>query len=78
MNPRIPKIRAEIAKNSARIAAWQEKNRVLSEQLEELENLDIIGMVREVGMTPEQLAELLAGVSQTNTPKKEDSNLETV
>ncbi len=77
MNPRIPKIRAEIEKNNDRIVKWQEKNRVLQEQLDELEKLDIFGMVREVGMTPEQLAELLADFSQKNKPKKEDSTLET-
>lgn len=33
----------------------------LSEQITKLENNDIIGMVREIGMTPEQLAALLSG-----------------
>ncbi len=78
MNPKIAKIRSTIEKNQARIAAWQEKNRKLSEQLEELENLDIVGTVRETGMTPEQLAELLAGFSQRKKQKKEDSADETV
>ena len=36
-------------------------NRKLSEQITKLENNDIIGMVREIGMTPEQLAALLSG-----------------
>ena len=73
MNPKIAKIRTEIDKNNARISAWQEKNRALKEQLVELENTDIVGMVREIGMTPEQLAELLASLPKPTTKKKEVS-----
>ena len=73
MNPKIEKIRAEIDKINSRIAAWQEKNRVLREQLMELENTDIVGMVREIGMTPEQFAELLASLPKPITKKKEVS-----
>ena len=72
MKPKIAKIRAAIDKNDARIAAWQEKNRALKNQLIELENTDIVGMVREIGMTPEELAELLASLPKT-TKKKEVS-----
>ena len=78
MNPKIAKIRAEIEKNNERIAKWQEKNRALFAELKALENTEIVGMVREVGMTPEQLAELLSAQKNTTKPKKEDSHLETV
>lgn len=60
MNLKIEKLKAERGKNSEKIQALQERNRKLSEQITKLENSDIIGMVREIGMTPEQLAELLA------------------
>lgn len=60
MNPKIEKLKSERSKNSEKISALQERNRKLSEQITKLENSDIIGMVREIGMTPEQLAELLA------------------
>ena len=59
MNPKIDKLKAERSKNSDKIAALQERNRKLDEQIMKLENTDIIGMVREIGMTPEQLAALL-------------------
>lgn len=59
MNPKIEKLKAERTKNTAKISTLQERNRRLSEQITKLENTDIIGMVREIGMTPEQLAELL-------------------
>ena len=58
MNPKINKLRAEMEKNSGKIAALQAKNKELEKQIRELENLDIIGMVREQGMTMDEFAEL--------------------
>jgi len=60
MNPKIEKLKQERSKNTEKISALQERNRKLSEQITKLENNDIVGLVREIGMTPEQLAELLA------------------
>ena len=60
MNPRIEKLKAERAKNAEKISTLQERNRKLSEQIVKLENTDIVGMVREHDMTPEQLFELLS------------------
>ena len=59
MNPKIEKLKAERAKNAEKIGTLQERNRKLSDQIVKLENTDIIGMVREHDMTPEQLFELL-------------------
>lgn len=61
MNPKIVKINAEHAKNAAKIARLQARNRELEKQRTELENTDIIGLVREVGLTPDQLAALIRG-----------------
>lgn len=58
MNPKINKLRAEVEKNNAKIATLQAKNKTLEKQIRELENTDIIGMVREQGMTIEEFAEL--------------------
>ena len=58
MNPKINKLRTELEKNNGKIAALQAKNKELEKQIRELENLDIVGMVREQGMTMEQFAEL--------------------
>ena len=60
MNPKIEKLKAERAKNTEKIGTLQERNRKLSDQIVKLENTDIIGMVREHDMTPEQLFELLS------------------
>ena len=54
MNPKIEKLKAERSRNTEKISGLQNRNRKLSEQITKLENNDIIGMVREIGMTPEQ------------------------
>lgn len=59
MNPKIAKLRAEKNKNCDRISSLQERNKRIDERILKLENTDILGMVREIGMTPDQLAELL-------------------
>ena len=59
MNAKIKKINAEYEKNAAKIADLQARQKELDKQRTELENLDIVGMVRSMGMTPEELAALL-------------------
>lgn len=59
MNPKIAKLRAEKNKNCDRISSLQARNKRIDERIMKLENTDILGMVREIGMTPDQLAELL-------------------
>ena len=61
MNPKIIKIDEEHAKNDAKIAKLQERNRELEKQRMEIENTDIIGIVRGTGLTTDQLAELVRG-----------------
>ena len=59
MNPKITKQLAEKEKNSEKIAKLSARNEEIDSQVTELENLDIVGMVRRVGMTPDQLAALM-------------------
>ena len=59
MNPKIAKLREEKNKNCDRISSLQARNKKIDERILKLENTDILGMVREIGMTPDQLAELL-------------------
>ena len=54
MNPRIIRLREELAKNKEKITTLQARNRELEKAVRELENTDIIGMVRAQGMTLEQ------------------------
>ena len=68
MNPKIKKIDSEYEKNAAKITELQERQ--LEKQRLELENLDIIGMVRSMGLTPDQLAALIQG-ARSNEKKEE-------
>ena len=54
MNAKIKKINAEYEKNAAKIADLQARQKELDKQRTELENMDIVGMVRSMGMTPEE------------------------
>ena len=65
MNAKIKKINAEYEKNAAKIAELQARQKELDKQRTELENLDIVGMVRRVGMTPDQLAALMEAARQS-------------
>ena len=81
MNPKIKKLCGELNKNKAKIADLQAQNKELEKQIRELENTDIVGMVREQGLTPEQLAELLRSLQNAPPapePKKEDNPIEQV
>ena len=82
MNAKIHKLREEHEKNKVKISELQARNRDIEKQIRELENTDIVGMVRAQGLTLEQFAELLqtlkAPVSTENTPEKEASAYEEV
>ena len=76
MNPKIKKIDNEYEKNAAKITELQARQRELEKQRLELENLDIIGMVRNMGLTPDQLAALIQGARPTDMEKKEETDYE--
>ena len=79
MNPKIKKINREYKKNEEKIMELQARQAELEKQRTELENLDIIGLVRGVGLSPDQLAALIrsaSGVSDANasqSPEPEES-----
>ena len=68
MNPKIIKLKAERAKNDAKIAALQSRNRELDESIVELENTDIIGLARATGMSREELAQFLTQLKRGGAP----------
>lgn len=72
MNPKIKKLCTEREKNEKKIADLRLRNGEIDKQITELENLDIVGLVRSLGMTPEQLAALLKTVKAA--PEKEVSS----
>ena len=68
MNPKTMKLRGELEKNKCKISDLQGRNRELEKQIRELEDTDIIGMVRENGMTMEQFAELFRRMQAAPAP----------
>ena len=67
MNPKINKLKAEKEKNLRKISEMTARNDEIDKQVTELENLDIIGIVRENEVTPEQLAELIQSLRMEKT-----------
>ena len=59
MNPKINKLRAELEKNNEKLEKLQARNAELQQQLQEAENLEILGMVRACGMSVEEIVQLL-------------------
>ena len=68
MNPKIIKLKAERAKNDAKIAALRSRNRELDESIVELENTDIIGLARATGMSMGELAQFLTQLKRGGAP----------
>lgn len=68
MNPKITKLRTEREKNIGKITALQTRNREIDGQITELENLDIVGIIRNSGITPEMLAEIIKSMKQKPLP----------
>lgn len=64
MNQKIKKIDTEYEKNAAKIAELQARQKELDKQRTELENLDIIGLVRNLGVTPDELAAIISASRQ--------------
>lgn len=59
-NPRISELRAEKERNLRKIAEITAQNERIDAQITELENTEIIRIVREGGITPDQLDKLIA------------------
>ena len=58
---KIDKLNLEYAKNDEKIARLMERQREIEKQRTELENLDIVGMVRGLGLSFDELSELING-----------------
>ena len=71
MNPKIKKLKAEKERNVLRITEMTSRNEEIDKQVTELENLDIIGLVRENSITPEELFELIRSLK--NDENKEEN-----
>ena len=80
MNPKLQKLRAELEKNTEKIEKLQSRNTELKKQIQELENIDIIYMVRECGLAGGALSGVLAKVqaapNAAGTKEEEDASIE--
>jgi hypothetical protein len=78
VNPKFKRIDTEYEKNAAKISVLQNRQKELEKQRRELENLDIVGLVRGMGMTAEELSVLMKASrenrSASNQNKQEESN----
>ena len=73
MNPKIQKLRSELEKNSEKIAKLQSRNSEIKQQIRELENEDIVGLVRANGINMDELAQFLQMMKTAdNAAEKED------
>ena len=73
MNPRIDKLKAERDKLAQRRGSLDVRIQKLDDQILNLENTDIIGIVRENGLSLDQLAELMGLLEKNPTaPIPED------
>lgn len=61
MDARIPKLRAEAARLKTRIENLTTRYTATVDKITELENLEIVGLVRAENMSIEQLAALING-----------------
>lgn len=59
MNTKLNKLRIKRNKNNEKIQSLSKENEKLDKQIVELENTDIIGLVRSMNLTPEQLLQIL-------------------
>ena len=71
-NPKIKSLRASIEKIDQKIEALKEKRKGLKEELQTLENMDIVGLVRAQGLTLEELAALVQQLKDDPIPSGEE------
>ena len=74
MNQKLRKINTEYKKNAAKIAELQARQAELEKERTKLENLDIIGLVRGVGLTTDQLAAIIRAADTTRPPEPEQED----
>ena len=79
MNPKLEKYRDELARNSNRIAALQERNAVLGKKVAELENLELRSLLLGANMSYQDLAsyiQSMAGAQPASEAAREEDMYE--
>ena len=70
MNNKLQKVLTEIDRTKEKIAVQQARLRELEQQKTELENMEIVGMIRGLSVAPEELAAFIKAFrgAKTGTP----------
>lgn len=68
MNPKVIKLKAEREKNCAKIEKLTARNKKIDVDIVDIENTDIVDMVREQGLTPDMLMDLLQRMQKNPLP----------
>ena len=66
MNPKIERVSKEIEKTKGKISEWQARLRELEKQKTELENIEIVELVRGVEASPAELAAFIQAFREKN------------
>jgi len=62
---RIGRLKEELAKAKEKAAEWQARTRDIERQITELENIEILRLVRSVTSSPEELRSLLTRIQES-------------
>ena len=76
MNPKVVKLKDEREKNNEKIASLQARNKKIDVMITEIENTDIVGMVRDFELSPDQLMVLLRAMKKDPMPDVNNERLE--
>lgn len=71
MNARIVRLKEEYEKNAEKIVSLQAKNKKLAEKIKELENIEILGIVKASGLSIDELMSLLGNTDEAPTTKND-------
>lgn len=71
MNARIKKLKEEYERNAEKIVSLQAKNKKLAKKIKELENIEILGIVKASGLSIDELMSLLGKTDEAPTTKND-------
>lgn len=71
MNARIKRLKEEYERNAEKIVSLQAKNKKLAEKIKELENIEILGIVKASGLSIDELISLLGNTDEAPTTKND-------
>lgn len=71
MNARIERLKEDYERNAEKILSLQTKNKQLAEKIKQLENLEILGIVKASGLSIDELLSLLGKTDEAPITKNE-------